>query len=479
MHGTKSLLIAAGLGLTPSCGDLVHSLRYPSGLRPPQAQGGGMGAAAFGRSAARGTAVSALRHPASTASIGAIVLWQRPREFLAGNLPDPHGVAAPQTAAPGTWEFERLLDEQHLPQAAPGKLTWLVDGNRFFPEFAHQISSARRSIDVQVYIFDNDEIAVRQADFIKKRSSEIPVRVLFDYLGSTTAASSPPETPAAAGFVYPPDMARYFRDGTDVKVRTMPNPWLVCDHSKLHLFDGRVALMGCTNIGREYFSEWHDLMVRVEGPAVGLMQKDYNRTWRRAAPSGIFALFGKEPTVEPPASLPGQFPLRVIRTDPAAGRYEIRKSMLLGLRGARKRIWIEDPYIANDEITAALLDAVKRGVDVRLIYPGKNDSKIMDVANREFATRLVRAGGKAYVYPRMTHMKVMICDGWACVGSANLDTLSMRINRELNIAFNNPGQVNELVRQVFVPDFARSRRQLPSEAPSPGGVLAEAVSDQL
>ena len=181
----------------------------------------------------------------------------------------------------------------------------------------------------------------------------------------------------------------------------------------------------------------------------------------------------------PPASVPGAVPLRVLRTDPAVGRYEIRKAMLLGIRAARKRIWIEDPYVSNDDLTEALEDAAKRGVDVRLIYPAKNDSKIMDIANRAFADKLVKAGGKAYAYPRMSHLKVMICDDWACVGSANLDTLSMRINRELNLAFRGSGPLNQLIDQVFRPDFAVSKRHSASDSSSPAAPLAEAVADQL
>ncbi len=153
--------------------------------------------------------------------------------------------------------------------------------------------------------------------------------------------------------------------------------------------------------------------------------------------------------------------------------------MLLAIQAARKRIWIEDPYVAHDDITEALEDAARRGVDVRLIFPRENDSKVMDLNNREFADQLVKAGGKAYAYPRMTHMKVMICDDWACVGSANLDTLSMRINRELNITVSTPSEITRLVNQIFLPDFQASQRHTIAAGSSPAAPIAEAVADQL
>ncbi|MCW1925898.1 phosphatidylserine/phosphatidylglycerophosphate/cardiolipin synthase family protein [Luteolibacter arcticus] len=473
---TPFALLTTGLllALTPSCRHMATGYRYdpPEKGEPMK----GSSAVKISSSAARGTLLGIARHPVTTAVVGAAVLWQRPRELVTANVPGIRKYHFAPEEAPGTDRFEALLDKKDLPQPIGGKITWLVDGHRFYPELEREIAKARQTIDVQAYIFDNDDAAVRVADQLKRRSAEAQVRVIFDDLGSSSAAVTKPETPFPPGFEPPSNMSRYLRDGSAVKVRSMLNPWLVCDHTKLHVFDGRVALMGCMNIGREYRSEWHDLMFRVEGSAVGELQRDYDRTWKRAAPFGLPGLGGdaKKPY---PVPVAGEVPIRILRTDPAVWRYEIQKAMLLGIRAARKRIWIEDPYIANDDITEALEDAVKRGVDVRVIFPGRNDSKLMDVANRAFANKLVEAGGKAYAYPGMTHLKAMICDDWACVGSANLDTLSMRINRELNISFRAKAPLRELITKVFEPDFARSKPHVPAK--EPGGAVMEAVADQL
>jgi cardiolipin synthase len=103
----------------------------------------------------------------------------------------------------------------------------------------------------------------------------------------------------------------------------------------------------------------------------------------------------------------------------------------------------------------------------------------MDAGNLGTARGIIQAGGKVYRYPKMTHMKVMICDGWACVGSANLDTLSMRINRELNLSFSDPAAIRELEQQVFAPDFRASPRIRLEETSSAVAPLAEAIADQL
>lgn len=477
MPPAKLLLTAVCLFI-PSCAQLSENAGKSREQRP-QATDLATGAGNLGMGLFRSTALSTLRQPVTTATLGVSVLWHRPRELVSANLNTPLHLGPHPTEKPGTEAFEKLLDDSGIPRPGQGSLKWLVDGKRFFPDFDRELAAATKSVDLQVYIFDNDDIAVRYADRLKARAHDIPVRVMFDDMGSSFAQTSPPETPAPEGFFPPANMVSYLRGGSPIRVRRTLNPWLVADHSKLILVDRRIAYIGGMNIGREYYNEWHDLMIRIEGPVVRSFQRDFNRTWRKAGWSGDFALFRTPASVRKPAPVPGEIPLRILRTDPAEGRYEILKSTLLAIRAAKKRIWIENPYVAHDDITIALEDAARRGVDVRMILPARGDSTIMDIANIDVARRLILAGGKIYNYPLMTHMKVMICDNWATVGSANLDTLSMRINRELNIAFNDPGQVNELIRTVFMPDFRLSKRRRLKDTESFIAPIAEAIADQL
>ena len=475
------LLPAAACLFTTSCAHLSQNARISSEQRP-QASSLLTGVGNLGMGLFRGTAVSAIRQPVTTVTLGLSVLWHRPREIVSANLNVPlkAALSPPPEEQPGTPAFETLLDRSNIPAARPGKLTYLVDGKRFFPDLDREIAAATSSVDLQVYIYDNDDIAVRYADRLKERSRKVPVRVMFDDMGSSFAQTSPPETPAPKGFSPPADMVSYLKEEpSNVRVRRTLNPWLVADHSKLILVDNRVAYLGGMNIGREYFNEWHDLMIRVDGPIVTDLQRDFNRTWRKAGPYGDFGLLRAPSFIRrvPPA-IDGA-PVRILRTDPAEGRYEILRATLMAIRAARERIWIENPYVAHDDITLALEEAARRGVDVRMILPARGDSTIMDIGNMAVARRLIEAGGSVYNYPLMTHMKVMICDGWACVGSANLDTLSMRINRELNIAFRDPAQVQDLINKVFLPDFRRSKRRIPPPVQSPIVPIAETIADQL
>jgi cardiolipin synthase len=461
--------------LFSACG----SLSDRSARTLPQASDSATGNTQLLATTLRATAVSTVRQPYTTVRTGLAVLWHRPLGIVSGNVPLPKDLLPQPPEVPGTEEFERLLDQKRLPHRESGKLTWLVDGPGFFPEFDRQLAAAKQSVRLQFFIYDNDDVAVKYADRLKAKAETVPVHVLFDDLGSTFAHTAAPETPRPDGFSPPADIASYLTKGSKVQVRRSLNPWLVCDHTKLLVFDHRVAMLGGMNMGREYYSEWHDLMVKVEGPVVASLSREFSRAWRKAGPWGDLAMLRRPRIFEPPAPVNGGIPLRVLRTDAAAGQDQVLKATLLGIRAARKRVWIENPYFADDDIAREVAAAARRGVDVRVILPARGDSTIMDAGNLGTSRGLIEAGAKVYRYPRMTHMKVILCDGWAQVGSANLDMLSMRINRELNLAFSDPAAIRELERKVFQPDFRASQHIRHEETTVPVAPIAEAVADQL
>ncbi len=472
------LAAISGTLLLASCGSL-QSNADRSLERRPQASDSLTGNSQLAVSALRSTTLAAVRQPFTTLRTGLAVMWHRPREIVSGNLPVELDLKPAHVEVPGTPEFERLLDREGMPRTEAGTLKWLVDGPGFFPELDRQLAAAKHSVDLQFFIYDNDDIAVQYADRLKRRAEEVPVRILFDDLGSTFAYTAAPETPGPRGFTPPADMARYLKENSKLRVRRTLNPWLICDHTKLLVFDRQTAILGGMNMGREYYSEWHDLMVKVEGPIVGSLSKEFSRAWRKSGPWGDFALLQRPGAHRPPEPVSGEVPLRRLRTDAARGQTHVLDATLLAIRAARKRIWIENPYFAHDDIAQAVVAAARRGVDVQVVLPARGDSAIMDAGNLGTARAIIQAGGRVFRYPRMTHMKVMIVDGWGCIGSANLDTLSMRINRELNLAFSDPATIRDLENKVFLPDFRTSKPIRIEETSSAVAPIAETIADQL
>lgn len=476
--GTSRFLAVVLALLASSCATLeINATRSTEGK--PQASDALTGGSQLAVTAFRATALAAVRQPVTTLTTGTAVFWHRTKEIVSGNLPGPITSPPLQSGPPGTPEFEQLLDRRGLPRRESGRLTWLVDGPGFFPELDRQLTAAQRSVDIQFFIYDNDDIAVRYSDRLKQCAEKLPVRVLFDGFGSTSAHITAPTTPAPRGFAPPANIAAYLRDGSKVRVRSSLNPWLVCDHTKLLVFDRRSAILGGMNMGREYYSEWHDLMVRIEGPIVATLAQEFNDAWRKAGPWGDFALFRKPRVFRRSPPLSDGVPLRLLRTDAARFQHDILEATLLAIRASRKRIWIENPYFAHDGIAHELAAAARRGVEVRVILPAQVNSAITDLANLGTSRTIIEAGGKVYRYPRMTHMKVMICDDWAQIGTANLDILSMRLNRELNVAFSDPATLRELEEKVFLPDFRVSKRVRLEETRALAAPFAEAIADQL
>lgn len=405
--------------------------------------------------------------------------WRRGIALVEDNLPlqVPLGLPQPDPPAPGTPAFANHLEALGLPAPISGGLSYFIDGEAFFTEFEKEITEAQQSIDVQVFIFDNDDVSVRCADLLRDRAQDVPVRVIFDDLGSTFAHSRQPPTGLPEGFRQPKDIGEYLVNDSKVQLHQTLNPWLVTDHTKLQIIDGEVAFLGGMNLGRESRFEWHDLMISVRGPILAALSREFDTTWERTGRRGDFALFDKREPLEIPKGK--GVPLRVLRTDAVESQSQILVAMLQAIRGAQSRIWIETPYFASDIIENELEAAAGRGVEVRLIIPAEANHAIMDAGNLVTARNLLQAGVKVYQFPGMTHLKAMICDGWATVGSANLDTISLRINRELNLSFSDPGLLEELEAAVFTPDFKKSKPLTMEETEILLGPLVESIADQL
>ncbi len=461
-------------------GQLV-SCSHPKGGGAP----GGLGT----RTVLRCTVGASLKDPAGTTRIGGVVMRDRLRTLFLGNASVIRraGTGSKALAAgtgAGGEAFETLLDQEKLPPRTSGSLEFFIDGHNFFPVYLKELQAAGKSIDVETFIFDTDDFAVQVADVLRAKSREIPVRVRFDGLGSDQAASVQAKS-MPASFTPLKDTREYLTAGTHVDCRRTGNPCFIADHSKLHIIDGEKAFVGGMNLGREYRYEWHDMMARVEGPVVQDFVQLYDKRWGSDAwwhrlqhrKTAAVPAAAATPALE--QAKKRQVPLRVLHTDAWRGQQQILKSTLLGIRCAKRRVWIETPYFSCDEIIDELEAALKRGVDVRIVVPQKADQKVMDENNAADLKKLIDAGAKVWAYPGMTHLKCTVCDDWAMFGSANYDTLSQRINVEMNLATSDPRTVKTLATRVFEHDFRTGTRITAAMAKAKGGPFAELIGDQL
>lgn len=386
--------------------------------------------------------------------------------------PPPAGQAAFMDA--DAWERE--LDEL-LGSGTHGRIRYLVDGSEFFPALVHAIGAAQESIRMRMYIFDNDDYAVKIADLLKKRSDEISIQILLDGIGTISGSMAQPEYTPNHALPGPLSISSYLRADTDISVRMLSNPFMQGDHTKTIIIDDDSAFLGGMNIGREYRYEWHDLMVETRGPVVDELIRDFENTRAQAGLLGDLQATVQRsghPIREPTED---DYPLRLIYTK--VGSSQILRSQITAMRRVQNRIWIQNAYLTSDAVLHELVKARRRGVDVRVVMPFRTDSGLISRSNAVAANVMLRHGIRVYIYPGMSHLKAAIYDGWACLGSANFDRLSLRLNKETNIATSHPAAVTELANRVFSPDFERAVELTEPLPASWLDYLKEQIADHL
>ena len=411
----------------------------------------------------QGHGLALLKNPVSSvARLGDLGVETLAR-FLRMPLPKPGKNALPPfTNAPGMdlTEWEAWLDRWTGTRREEGSMALLIDGDRFFNRLSQAIAEATNHIHFEVYIFEKDDVALAVADQLKERSRQIPVQVILDDMGSIAAGITPPATPMPQDFMAPASILSYLRQDCRVQARPFLNPWFSADHSKVLLIDGASAWLGGMNLGRKYRYEWHDLMVEVHGPVVASFEDRFRRHWAHAGPLGDLAYAAallSSPTEDRTAPAGSAGPWMQVRRLPTRTAWKpFAAAVLESLRQARSYIYVENPYLFDKRVIAGLVRARRRGVDVRVVLPRVNDLKAGGRSNLVNANYLLEQGVRVYFYPGMTHVKALLVDGWSCLGSANLNHLSLRINQEQNIATSDPAFAAGLKRELFEEDFARS-----------------------
>lgn len=329
----------------------------------------------------------------------------------------------------------------------------LYKGKDSFDAIFKGIEEAKNLICLEFYIFRNDETGTDLAQILKKKAGEgVSVYILYDHFGSIG-------TPR-----------KFWNDLKDAGINirasrpfkwTSPLHYVHRDHRKLIIIDGIRAFTGGLNIANEYrgfhirFKRegWRDTGIMLEGPIVSKLLEMFQKTWKTWGGSDILSRAGQH--------LPSQdkgLPVIPIFAASARGRRKMRKLLYYSINYSRRSIALTTAYFTpSRRMLDSLGDAVRRGVDVRLLLPGKSDVPAAHYAGRAFFTRLLRTGVRIYNYQReVLHAKSYVFDGcWSIVGSANLDFQSLRWNDEGNVGILDE-RFGEEMMDVFEEDLKKS-----------------------
>ena len=331
----------------------------------------------------------------------------------------------------------------------------LTNGDQIFPSMLAAVNAATRRVCLETYIYEKGTVGDEfSAAFEAAARRGVEVRMVVDALGSDKIPKEWRQRLVNAG----------------VRIGDFGQPkWYTLEelnyrtHRKILVIDGRVGFTGGVGLADQWLGNaenkdhWRDTMVRVEGPVVRVMEGAFNENFVETSVQPV------RPVVDPPPNVPPSpdDSATVLRSSPTGGSNDLKRMYLLAIGAARRTLEISSPYFITDESSEwSLLDAVKRGVKIRIVVEGDlTDAKPVKYASRYSYQKFLDAGIEIYEYqPTMMHAKTMVVDGvWSMFGSANFDNRSLELNDEMNVAVSDRGLAARLL-QDFTQDLARSKK---------------------
>ena len=327
-----------------------------------------------------------------------------------------------------------------------------IDANKAYDSMQEAIKSAQHHVFMQSYIYRTDSAGKRFRDLlIEKAQSGVEVKLLVDGVGGQKVSKKFVRPLLEAGGKFGVFMPVFgFRPYWRPNLR---------NHRKILVVDDRIAFAGGLNIGEEYqgrkkkYAPWRDTHLRIEGHAVGLLQEVFAEDWlfstgEDLADNDFFS----------GSSVCGDELVQVVDSGPDKEHETIHAVFFTAVNEASKWVFITTPYFIPD---AAMLLALKtaswRGVDVRILLPGKSDLRLVQWAGRSYYKELLQAGVRIYEHrPGMLHAKTMVVDGvWSAVGSANMDRRSFRLNFEINVLISGSKMATRM-EEIFLDDIAKA-----------------------
>jgi cardiolipin synthase len=329
-------------------------------------------------------------------------------------------------------------DEEFLPTMAgatgvaflPGNaLSILNNGDAFYPAMLKAIAEAEASITIEAYIYWDGEVGRQFADALAaKAKAGARVKILLDAVGSSSIGE---------------DVLRILESGACQLAWYNPFNWRRLGrynhrtHRKSLIVDGRIAFTGGAGIADHWRgdarnpSEWRDLQIRLEGPAVTPLQTGFAQNWLQTTGELISG-----PLYYPLSEPAGTLALQSIMSSPEIGASTARIMYYLSIICARRSILIANPYFVPDAAARdALIEAKRRGVDVRVMVAARyNDNWLAHNNSVRVYGRLLEAGIEILEYNHtMLHLKTMVVDDkWFTIGTTNFDNRSFAHNEENN-----------------------------------------------
>jgi cardiolipin synthase A/B len=324
------------------------------------------------------------------------------------------------------------LKKSAIPVIAGNRVALVNGGRGYFDLLLHLIDTARQSIHLQTYIFEEDETGMQVAQaLINAAQRNVAVYLLADGYASQSLSARFISQLKEAGvhfrFFEPLFKSRRFYVGRRL-------------HHKVMVADAAHALVGGINISNRYNDRpgkpaWLDFALHVHGPVVVQLCVLCWKTWKG------FPVQMEQTTCEtnpPEFFIPAteQLPVAMCRNDWVRRKNEISTTYVQMLRTAKKEVILLCSYfLPGKMIRRQIAYAIKRGVKVKVVAAGVSDVWVAKYAERWLYDWLLRMGVELYEYKiNVLHGKLAVCDNeWMTLGSYNINNISAYASIELNL----------------------------------------------
>ena len=347
-------------------------------------------------------------------------------------------------------ELRRLLRANDVRFTGGNAVAFYQDGASGLREMLMAIGAARRRIHLETYILRSDSTGRLFLDALEERArAGVEVRLLYDAVGSRgidPAALEPLRRAGGDAVAFNPLHRLYPRWAPRRR-----------DHRKILILDGTTAFTGGLNIGDEYYRgtaygggpqvPWRDAHVRIQGPAVAYLEAVFLESWFRAdGPDRPWTALS-----EPAPGTPDGETIGILADGPTYYRRRMRDVLVAALDRTQRSARLVTPYfIPGLRLRRALAGAAARGVRVEVLIAGYSDHPSLRWAANARISQLLEQGVRVFEYEHaMMHAKVAVFDdGWAILGSSNLDRQSLQHSYEVNLIVEGgalPGRLTAMI----------------------------------
>lgn len=340
------------------------------------------------------------------------------------------------------------LAEQGIPVTKDNSLQLLKSGHDKFKNLFEDIRKAKHHIHLEYFNFRNDSIANALFDLLAIKAKEgVKVRALFDAFGNWS--NSRPLRKEHLKVIRQKGIEIYHFD--PIRFPYL-NHIMHRDHRKIVVIDGIVSYTGGMNIADYYINglpeigTWRDMHIRIEGSATKFLQEIFLTMWNKTTKQDIE---GETyfPLLSDSLLLAGNKAVAIVDRAPKKTPKQIRHAFVQTIRSAQEKIQIVNPYfLPTHSIKKELNKALKRGIDVEVMISTKADIPFTPDATFYYAHKLMKKGARIYMYNGGFHHSktIMVDDIYCTVGSANLNSRSLRYDYEVNAFIFDKEITNEL-----------------------------------